>query len=69
MVVTAERRRTERSKGGGLEELFRVHAPEATRLAFLLTGERALAEDLVQDAFVKFLGRFRELRIPDAFWW
>jgi RNA polymerase sigma-70 factor (sigma-E family) len=70
MVVTAERRRTERSEGGGrLEELFRIHAPEATRLAYLLTGERALAEDLVQDAFVKLLGRFRDLRNPDAFWW
>jgi RNA polymerase sigma-70 factor (sigma-E family) len=69
MVVTAERPRAERSDGGRLEELFRVHAPEATRLAFLLTGERALAEDLVQDAFVKLLGRFRDLRNPDAFWW
>ena len=69
LVVTAERPRTERSDGGRLEELFRVHAPEATRLAFLLTGERALAEDLVQDAFVKLLGRFRDLRNPDAFWW
>jgi RNA polymerase sigma-70 factor (sigma-E family) len=69
MVVTAERRRTERSEGGRLEELFRTHAPEATRLAYLLTGERALAEDLVQDAFVKLLGRFRDLRNPDAFWW
>ena len=69
MVVTAERPRADRSDGGRLEELFRVHAPEATRLAFLLTGERALAEDLVQDAFVKLLGRYRDLRNPDAFWW
>lgn len=69
MVVTTERSPAERSDGERLEELFRVHAPEATRLAYLLTGERALAEDLVQDAFVKLLGRFRDLRNPDAFWW
>ena len=39
------------------------------RLAYLLTGERALAEDLVQDAFLRVLGRFHDLRNRDAFWW
>jgi DNA-directed RNA polymerase specialized sigma24 family protein len=33
-------------------------APGAIRLAYLLTGDRALAEDLVQEAFVRF-GRLR----------
>ncbi|MCI0636824.1 MAG: SigE family RNA polymerase sigma factor [Actinobacteria bacterium] len=63
-----ERRRHE-AGAGGLGELYRTHAPEALRLAYLLTGERALAEDLVQDAFVKVLGRFHDLRNRDAFWW
>lgn len=68
MVLTVERRR--RAEGaGGLEDLYRAHAPDALRLAYLLTGERALAEDLVQDAFVKVLGRFQDLRNRDAFWW
>ena len=68
MVLTVERRRrTERDRG--LEGLYRTHAPEALRLAYLLTGERALAEDLVQDAFVRVLGRFHDLRNRDAFWW
>ncbi|HJS26740.1 MAG TPA: SigE family RNA polymerase sigma factor [Actinomycetota bacterium] len=62
-------RRRQASHAGGLDELYRAHAPEALRLAFLLTGERALAEDLVQDAFVKVLGRFHDLRNRDAFWW
>ncbi|HSJ50196.1 MAG TPA: SigE family RNA polymerase sigma factor, partial [Actinomycetota bacterium] len=53
----------------GLEELYRTHAPDALRLAFLLTGDRAMAEDLAQDAFVKVLGRFHDLRNRDAFWW
>jgi RNA polymerase sigma-70 factor (sigma-E family) len=39
------------------------------RLGYLLTGDRALAEDLVQDAFVRVLGRFHDLRNRDAFWW
>lgn len=60
---------TERSTAGGLDRLYRLHAPEALRLAYLITGDRALAEDLTQDAFVKVLGRFRDLRDRDAFWW
>src|SRR5262245_23313814 len=54
---------------GSLEGLYRTHAADAYRLAYLLTGDRALAEDLTQDAFVKVLGRFRNIRNPDAFWW
>ena len=53
--------------GGRLEELYRRHAPDAVRLAYLLTGNRAQAEDVVQDAFVRLYGRFRDLRNPDAF--
>jgi RNA polymerase sigma-70 factor (sigma-E family) len=33
----------------------------------LLTGDRSLAEDLVQDAFAKLVGRLTHLRDPDAF--
>ncbi len=53
---------------GSLSELYVAYAPEALRLAFLLTGDRALAEDLVQDAFVRLVGRLRHLREPNAFW-
>lgn len=52
-----------------LEELYRRHVDDALGLAYLLTGDRSLAEDLVQDAFVKVLGRFHDLRSRDAFWW
>jgi RNA polymerase sigma-70 factor (sigma-E family) len=54
---------------GGLGDLYRRHVDDALRLAYLLTADRALAEDLVQDAFVKVLGRFHDLRNRDAFWW
>src|SRR6266576_4362892 len=53
--------------GGRLAELYVRHAAEATRLAYLLTGDRQLAEDLVQDAFVKLAGRLVHLRDPGAF--
>ena len=52
---------------GRLAELYRRHAAEAIRLAYALTGDRLLAEDLVQDAFVKLAGRLVHLRDPDAF--
>jgi RNA polymerase sigma-70 factor (sigma-E family) len=54
---------------GRLGKLYRQHAAGAVRLAFLLTGDRALAEDLVHDAFVRLAGRFHDLRNPDAFEW
>src|SRR2546430_3088739 len=55
--------------GGRLGELYRIHAADGIRLAYLLTGNRATAEDLVQEAFVRLYGRFRDLRDPGAFEW
>ena len=52
---------------GKLADLYRIHAPAAGRLAFLMTGDAARAEDLVHDAFVKVIGRFGDIRDPDAF--
>jgi RNA polymerase sigma-70 factor (sigma-E family) len=57
----------DRAEGGRLGELYRRHGDEAVRLAYLLTGDHALAEDLVQDAFVKLAGRLAHLRDPGAF--
>ncbi len=36
--------------------------PPAFRFAYLLTGDAELAEDLVQDAFVRLIGRFGNIR-------
>jgi RNA polymerase sigma-70 factor (sigma-E family) len=53
---------------GHLAELYERHAGAGLRLAYLLTGgDRAQAEDLLQEAFVRCVGRFRHLRVPDAF--
>jgi RNA polymerase sigma-70 factor (sigma-E family) len=50
-----------------LAEVYERSAPAGFRLAYLLTGDRALAEDLVQEAFLRFVGRLHHLRDPEAF--
>jgi RNA polymerase sigma-70 factor (sigma-E family) len=50
-----------------LDELYQRCAPAGLRLAFLLTGDPGLAEDLVQEAFARLIGRLRHLREPSAF--
>jgi RNA polymerase sigma-70 factor (sigma-E family) len=51
----------------GLQDLYVRHAPAALRLAYFVSGDREVARDLVQDAFVRVSGRFRHLRQPDEF--
>lgn len=55
------------STGSRLAELYAATAPGAVRLAFLLTGDRGVAEDIVQDAFIRVAGRLTHLRAPEAF--
>ena len=50
-----------------LGELYIRFAPGGIRLAYLLTGDREVAEDLVQEAFVRFVGRLHSVRDPGAF--
>jgi RNA polymerase sigma-70 factor (sigma-E family) len=54
-------------RGGRFEDLYLAHGAEALRLAYLMTGDSALAEDVAQEAFVRMLKRFQNLRNPDAF--
>ena len=49
-----------------LAEIFSEHGRETTELAFFLTGEPELAQDLAQEAFVRLFGRFSNVRNPDA---
>ena len=49
-----------------LAELYRAESARAVNLAYLLTGQRQLAEDLAQEAFVRVAGRLRDVQ-PDAF--
>ncbi len=50
-----------------VEDLYRRHVPDAVRLAFLITGDRAEAQDVAQDAFLAAAGRFRLMRDPSKF--
>lgn len=50
-----------------IAELYVRHIPSATRLAYLITRDEPLAEDIAQDAFLQAVGRFRHLRRADAF--
>jgi|SRR5690349_19656032 len=42
---------------GGLETLVRRHQAKAVRVAFLITHDESLAEDVVQDTFVRLYHR------------
>jgi RNA polymerase sigma-70 factor (sigma-E family) len=50
-----------------MAEIYERSAPGGFRLAYLLTGNRAISEDLVQEAFLRFVGRLHYLRDPEAF--
>jgi RNA polymerase sigma-70 factor (sigma-E family) len=56
-------RQTRRTELG---EFYAAHADSAKRLAYLLTRDNELAEDITQDAFVKMAGRLGGLRNRDA---
>jgi len=47
----------------GLDALYRAHATSLLRLAIAVTGDRSLAEEVVQDAFVAFA---RQARPPQS---
>lgn len=64
-TLVAQERRTPRTSR--LDDLYVRHFPGAVQLGYLLTGQREVAEDLAQEAFIKVAGRFRHLRDPEAF--
>ena len=66
-MLTVEVERLAAVEGSKIGEMYVRHADAAARLAFLLTGDLWLAEDLVQDAFVKLAGRLVHLRDEAAF--
>jgi RNA polymerase sigma factor (sigma-70 family) len=53
--------------GSRLARLYEEHVGRAVGLATLLTGDRAAAEDIAHDAFLRVAGRFHDLRDPAAF--
>jgi RNA polymerase sigma-70 factor (sigma-E family) len=53
------------SADDAVTQLYAVHYRTLVRLAALLLHDAALAEDVVQDAFVAMHGAWRRLRDPD----
>jgi RNA polymerase sigma-70 factor (sigma-E family) len=49
-----------------LADLYRAESAHVVNLAYLLTGQRQLAEDLAQEAFLRVASRIRQVS-PDAF--
>lgn len=53
-----------------LREVYRMHASDGLRLAYLLTGDRESAEDITQEAFVRIgrkLGGVKDLNHARAY--
>jgi RNA polymerase sigma-70 factor (sigma-E family) len=50
-----------------VEELYTANAQRAGRLAYFLVGDRELAQDLVQEAFLRVFARWGNLREPHSF--
>jgi RNA polymerase sigma-70 factor (sigma-E family) len=59
--------RADRLEGSRLADAYERHYPAAIRLAYLLTGDAELAQDLAQDAFVKLTGRYFQYRSDSSF--
>lgn len=49
------------------DDFFRVRYPGAVRLAHLLTGSNAVAEELTQDAFAQIYPRYADLTEPNSY--
>jgi RNA polymerase sigma-70 factor (ECF subfamily) len=47
---------------GALAELYRLHAPAAFKTAYLITGDRAMAEDVVQETFIQVIRKIHTLQ-------
>lgn len=60
-------RQLQAGKEEAFEELFAIYQKQAVRTAALITGDTALAEDAVQEAFVLCLLHIKELRNPARF--
>ena len=60
-------RRLQDGDESAFDELFALYQKKAVRTAALITGDAALAEDVVQEAFVLCLLHIKELREPSCF--
>ncbi|MGH2755795.1 MAG: RNA polymerase sigma factor, partial [Actinomycetota bacterium] len=50
----------------GFAQVYCAYLPRATRVAYLLVGDRETAEDLVQEAFLRMAQRFHYILSPNS---
>lgn len=60
-------RRCQEGDTEAFRELFRKMGSKAFGTAYLISGKRGLAEDIVQEAFVCCLEKIKTLKSPEAF--
>ncbi|MBM7854241.1 RNA polymerase sigma-70 factor (ECF subfamily) [Desulfohalotomaculum tongense] len=59
-----------RSKAGDLEafeDLYKLYSPQALRTVYLMTYNKELSEDIVQEAFVECFNNLKNIKNPRAF--
>lgn len=59
--------RDDGAAGDGFDAFFRANYPGTVRLAHLLSGSNAVAEELAQDAFARVYPRFGALQEPKSY--
>ena len=60
--------RSKAARAATIERLYEAHISRALRFAYLVCGDRDVADDLAHDAFERAIGRFHHLRDADSFW-
>jgi DNA-directed RNA polymerase specialized sigma24 family protein len=65
VVATPEQRR--RPGRSAFDDVYRAERSAVVRLAALLVGSQAVAEELAQDAFLRLLERFDHVENPPGF--
>lgn len=68
-IAAVERRSSQgavtRASDQRLSDLYAAHAAGVRRMAYVITGDREEAEDLLQEAFIRLGGRLLTLREPE----
>ena len=65
MVGVSEDAASQAGRVDGLERLYERHASDAVRLAYVLTGDASLAQDVAHEAFVRVGRKLFGLRSPE----
>ncbi|AGL00551.1 RNA polymerase sigma factor, sigma-70 family [Desulfoscipio gibsoniae DSM 7213] len=67
MVDTGLIKRCQQGEGEAFDELYQTYATKALRTAYLLVGNKNIAEDIMQEAFFECYRDIKKLRTPELF--